>query len=161
MYYYNAQGDFLRKYYYGTFINELYCFDCFNITLHFEDFTNISLYIYDDEDAKDNGLDLLEMLKSYFYYNNNSYCNFCNRNTRSNFTKRILVCPKILNIVINRVNKNIKDQRQISFKTFKGRINIKEFVHSNYVYNNPEPKNYSLYGTINHYGGVSGGHYVS
>ncbi len=81
----------------------------------------------------------------------------------------IIKQPKILTIIMNRtnMNDNYKDSREIRINKELDylELNLTEYVYksvfSNEYISDIKNNEFFLYGTINHFGGKFGGHYLA
>ena len=85
---------------------------------------------------------------------NQYYCNNCKRMSDSCNQAKLIICPNILVINLNR-GKGLEFDVKLNFEEH---LNIKEFV----FYSNISPTNYELIGIVTHFGySMLDGHFIA
>ena len=151
----------------GLFTSEVRCKNCNNYNINFETFNILELSLYDNDDNLLTNLD--DCIKNFCVPEEveNYKCDKCNTVTIALKKISIFQPPPKLVIQLKRFNSNKKNKSIIS-RLNGGKIN--DFI--DYPLNDlslvsaqndikPLTDKYNLYATINHSGGLNGGHYVA
>lgn len=151
----------------GLFTSEVRCKNCNNYNINFETFNILELSLFDNDGNILTNLD--DCIKNFCSSEEveNYKCDKCNIVSIALKKMSIFQPPPKLVIQLKRFNSNKKNNSILS-KLSGGKIN--DFI--DYPLNNlslslaqndikPLTDKYNLYATINHSGGLNGGHYVA
>jgi ubiquitin carboxyl-terminal hydrolase 8 len=147
----------------GQSMTSIMCRTCNNTTYKFERFDILTLHLPETVDLKKQEYDIEELLDGYIsgdeLMGNDKYnCNYCLNKTDAIKSNVIYQQPPVLIIMI-------KKYQTYNGRTFKSNVKInynntldmKPYMNEHATGN----KNYELYATIKHSGGMGGGHYYA
>lgn len=131
----------------GRFKSTISCPNCDYQSETFETFNNLPVSI-----DNINLIDCLDQFSSEEILDkDNKYkCDKCQKYVQAKKKMEICDYPQILIIVLKRFSRNRKITRDINFST-----------EGLYIKANNNIIHYNLFGTVNHYGNLNGGHYTS
>jgi ubiquitin C-terminal hydrolase len=154
--YLNNNYSIISKLFTGLFSSELTCSECNNYNITFEPFNILELpltknnIVFDNiEDCIINFCDI-ETIEKY-------NCENCKKICNANKKMSIFQLPNKLIIQLKRFSTNTMIRKIDNFIKFP----LTDLDMSVAQTFKPLNKKYNLYGTINHYGGTNGGHYVA
>lgn len=155
----NLSGSYstINNIFSGLTISEILCNECNNIFVKFDRFDILTLHLpdmtknYKLEDLLNNYISV-EKLEGDNKYN----CSYCGKKTDSNKRTMLYHTPETLIILIKVYQGNGRSLFKLNNSVMYNKtMNISEYIYSGV------DRNYELYGTVNHSGGLGGGHYYS
>mgnify|MGYP003571337675 CR=1 FL=1 len=140
--------------FYGMYNSMMKCLNC-NIVSHNVQFFNILIFPLEEvrkfKNRENKIVDIKECFEYYQKYEYMQiYCNNCNLMSDSCNQIKLIICPNILVVILNR-GKGLEFDVKLNFEEY---LNIKEFVY----YINTSPTNYELIGIATRYGS---GHFIA
>ena len=148
--------------FYGMYNSMMKCLNC-NVITHNVQCFNILIFPLEEvrkfKKRVDKIVDIKECFEFYQKYENMTgdnqiYCNNCNTMSNSCNCTKLIICPNVLVINLNR-GKGLEFDVKLNFGEY---LNIKEFVY----YSNASPTNYELIGIVTHFGPSSmSGHFIA
>jgi ubiquitin carboxyl-terminal hydrolase 8 len=148
--------------FYGMYNSMMKCLSCNAVTHNVQCFNILIFPLEEVRKFKNRTNGIVNIKECFEYYQkydymkeeNQIYCNYCkNMSDCCNYTK-LIICPNVLVINLNR-GKGLQYDVKLNFGEY---LNIKEFIY----YNNASPTNYELIGIVTHFGPSSmGGHFIA
>ena len=148
--------------FYGMYNSMMKCFNCNVITHNVQCFNILIFPLEEVRKYKKRTQNVVDIKECFEFYQKNEYmtgenqiyCNHCNTMSDCcNFTK-LIICPNVLVINLNR-GKGLEYDVMLNFGEY---LNIRGFVY----YRDQSPTNYELIGIVTHFGPSSmGGHFIA
>jgi ubiquitin C-terminal hydrolase len=145
--------------FYGLYKYSTKCKVCKNISSRYEPFNIINLHLKKQENNEKLSIDnLLQNLleKEKLFGDNLFYCEKCEKKNIAFRKLSIIALPEILIFKFIRYNLFTKNEEIIDFPF---QLNLDKYINKCLGIN--IQTNYNLYGVINHYGNMNGGHYIA
>jgi ubiquitin C-terminal hydrolase len=166
--YFEKNHSIITTVFTGMFTSEVKCTNCKKFNINFETFNILELSL---TDSNGNVFQNLDQCISRFCESEeveNYKCDKCKTECKALKKMSIFQLPPKLIIQLKRFNSRSQNSQNMFLKMIGGKINDRiNFPLENLSFQNAQnsikPLNdkYSLYATVNHSGGLNGGHYVA
>mgnify|MGYP002623943468 CR=1 FL=1 len=161
-YFMETYNSVISHLFYGMYNSMMKCSNC-NVTTNNVQCFNILIFPLEEvrkfKNRVNNQVDIEECFEFYQKYDymtgdNQIFCNNCNKMSDCCNYTRLIICPNVLVINLNR-GKGLQFDVKLNFGEY---LNIQEFIY----YKNDSPTYYELTGIVTHFGPSSmSGHFIA
>ena len=147
--------------FYGMYNSMMTCLNCQKTTHNVQCYNILIFPLEEVRKYKNRIQNIVDIRECFEYYQkddhmfgeNQIFCNNCHAMSNSINKSKLIVCPNVLVINLNR-GKGLQYDIKIKFEEY---LDIKEFI-----YNDKSPSYYELVGIVTHFGPSSmGGHFIA
>jgi ubiquitin carboxyl-terminal hydrolase 8 len=147
--------------FYGMYNSMMTCLNCRKTTHNVQCYNILIFPLEEVRKYKNRIQNIVDIKECFEYYQkddhmsgaNQIFCNNCHAMSNSINKSKLIVCPNVLVINLNR-GKGLQFDIKIKFEEY---LDIKEFI-----YNDKSPSYYELVGIVTHFGPSSmGGHFIA
>ena len=147
--------------FYGMYNSTMQCLNCQLITNNIQCFNFLIFPLEEVRKFKNNMQNIVNIYECFEYYQkdefmmgqNQIHCNYCKLMSNSINKAKLIICPNVLIIILNR-GKGLQFDIKLTFDEY---LNIK-----NFIFYPQSPSFYELIGIVTHFGPSSmGGHFIA